>query len=96
MLLLFSCPVVSDSLRPHGLPYDRPLCPSPSPEVLPKFMSIASSHLNPLTPSSTSAFNLSQNQGLFQQVSFLHQMTKILEFQLRHHSFQQVFRVDFP
>ena len=44
MLLLFSCPVVSDSLRPHGLPYDRPLCPSPSPEVLPKFMSIASSH----------------------------------------------------
>ena len=42
MLLLFSCPVVSDSLRPHGLPYDRPLCPSPSPEVLPKFMSIES------------------------------------------------------
>ena len=33
MPLLFRCPVVSDSFRPHGLPYARPLCPSPSPEV---------------------------------------------------------------
>ena len=33
----FSCLVVSDSLRPHGLQYARPPCPSPTPEV----------HLNP-------------------------------------------------
>ena len=28
-------PVMSDSLRPHGLQHTRPLCPSPSPEVCP-------------------------------------------------------------
>ena len=32
---LFSHPVVSDSLRPHGLQHARPPCPSPSPEVCP-------------------------------------------------------------
>ena len=32
-LLLFSCSVVSDSLRPHGLQHARPPCPSPSPRV---------------------------------------------------------------
>ena len=31
----FSHSVVSDSLRPHGLHHDRPLCPSPTPEVYP-------------------------------------------------------------
>ena len=35
---------------------------------------------HPLTPSSPSALNLSQHQGLFQRVICLHQMTKILEF----------------
>ena len=35
MLLLFSCPVMSDSLRPHGLQPARPFCPSPLPEVCP-------------------------------------------------------------
>ena len=35
ILLLFSCPVVSDSLGSHGLQHTRPLCPSPSPEVCP-------------------------------------------------------------
>ena len=33
LLLLFSCPIVSDSLRPHGLQHARSHCPSPSPEV---------------------------------------------------------------
>ena len=33
--LLFSCPVVSDSLRPHGVQHTRPPCPSPSPKVCP-------------------------------------------------------------
>ena len=27
----FSCSVMSDSLRPHGLQHARPLCPSPTP-----------------------------------------------------------------
>ena len=29
----FSCSVVSDSLRPHGLQHARPPCPSPTPRV---------------------------------------------------------------
>ena len=49
---------------------------------------------HPLMPSS-SALNLSQHQGLFQWVGCLHQVTKILELQLQHQSFQWVFRVDF-
>ena len=38
--LLFSCPVMSDSLRPHGLQDARPLWPSPSLKVCPKFASV--------------------------------------------------------
>ena len=33
--LMFSHPVVSESLRPHGLQHTRPPCLSPSPEVCP-------------------------------------------------------------
>ena len=29
----FSCSVVSDSLRPHGMQHARPACPSPTPGV---------------------------------------------------------------
>ena len=32
-MLLFSRPVVSDSLRPHRLQHDEPPCPSPTPRV---------------------------------------------------------------
>ena len=31
----FSCSVVSDSMRPHGLQHTRPPCPSPTPGVYP-------------------------------------------------------------
>ena len=41
---------------------------------------IQPSHL--LSPLSPSALNLSQHQGLFQWVSILHQLAKVLEFQL--------------
>ena len=34
-LLLFSRPVMPNSLRPHGLQHSRPPCPSPSPRVCP-------------------------------------------------------------
>ena len=50
---------------------------------------------HPLTPSS-SALNLSQHQGFFQWVVRLHQITKILELQLQHQSFQWIFTVDLP
>ena len=54
LLLLFSCPVVCYSLQPHGLQHARPLCPLPTPEVCPKFMSIAS--VMPSAISSSDAF----------------------------------------
>ena len=50
---------------------------------------------HPLSSPSPPAFNLSQHQGLFQWVSSLHQVAKVLEFQLQHQSFQLIcFRRD--
>ena len=49
----------------------------------------------PLSSPSPPAFNLSQHQGLFRWVSYSHQVTKVLEFQLQHQSFQWIFRTDF-
>ena len=43
---------------------------------------------HPLSPPSPPAFNISQHQGLFQGVSSLHHVTKVLEFQLQYQSFQ--------
>ena len=43
---------------------------------------------HPLSSPSPLTFNLSQHQGLFQGVSSLRQVAKILEFQLQHQSFQ--------
>ena len=48
----------------------------------------------PLSSPSLPAFNLSQHQGLFWWVSSLHQVAKVLEFQLHHQSFQWIFRID--
>ena len=50
---------------------------------------------HPLSPPSPPAFSLSQHQGLFRWVSSLHQLVKVLEFQLQHLLFQWKFRVDF-
>jgi len=50
---------------------------------------------HPMSPSSPPALGLSQHQGLFQWVSSLHQVARVLEFQLLHQSFQWIFRVDF-
>ena len=76
---------MSDSLRSHESQHARPPCPSPTPGVHPN--SCASSRwCHPAISSSvvpfSSAFNLSQHQGLFKWVSSLHQVAKILEFQL--------------
>ena len=84
-MLLFSRSVVSDSLQPHGLQQARPPCPSPAPGVYSNPCpsscdAIQPSH--PLSSPSPPAFNLSQHQGLFQWVSSLHQVAKVLEFQL--------------
>ena len=54
---------------------------------------IQSSHS--LSSPSPPTFNLSQHQGLFQRVSTLHQVAKVLELQVQHQSFQWIFRTDF-
>ena len=48
---------------------------------------------HPLSSLSPLSFNLSQHQGVFQWVSSLHQVAKGLE--LKHQSFQWIFRTDF-
>ena len=50
---------------------------------------------HPLSSPFTPACNFSQHQGLFKWVSSLHQVTKVLGFQLQHQSFQWIFRTDF-
>ena len=93
----FSLSVVSDSSRPHGLQHARLSCPSQTPWVCSNSCPLSwchptvSSSVNPSLP----AFNLAQHQGLFQWVSSLYQVAKVLELQLQHQSFQWIFRIDF-
>ena len=92
----FSHSVVSHSLWPHGLQNARPPCPSPTPGVYSNSCPLSwwcPSHLllSPFPPT----FNLSQHQGLFKWVSSLHQVAKVLKFQLQHQSFQWILRTDF-
>ena len=49
----------------------------------------------PLSSLSSPAFYFSQHQGLLQGVSSLHQVARVLEFQLQYQSFQWIFRTDF-
>ena len=56
---------------------------------------MSSNHLILCCPLLSSAFNLSQHQGLFKWVSSSHQVAKVLEFQLQHQSFQWIFKIDF-
>ena len=50
---------------------------------------------HPLTPPSSPVLNLSQHQELFQWVVSSYQVVKLLELQLKHQSFQWIFRTDF-
>ena len=49
---------------------------------------------HPLSSPSPPAPNPSQHQSLFQRVNSSHEVTKVLEFQLQHHSFQRNPRTD--
>ena len=79
-----SCPTLCDPMN----------CSTPSLPVPHHLLKFAQVHVHricdviqpshPLMPSSPSALNLSQNQGLLQWVSYLYQMTKILELQFQH------------
>ena len=50
---------------------------------------------HPLSSPSPPAPNPSQHQGFFQWVNSLHEVAKVLEFQLQHQSFQWISRTDF-
>ena len=92
--VLFSCSVVSDSLWPQGLQWPQVLgvedCSVPGLPVHHQLPELTQTHVlwigdaiqpsHPLSSPSPPAFNLSQHQGLFQWVSSLHQVAKVLEF----------------
>ena len=90
-----SCPTLCD-------PMD---CSTPGFPVHQQLPELAQTHVHwvgdaiqpshPLLSPSPPAFNLSQHWSLFQWVSSLHQVTKVLECQLQHQSFQWIFRTDF-
>ena len=97
-LLLFSHSVLSDSLRPHRLQHSRFPCPSPSPGVCSHSCPL-SRWCHPTISSSALPFSSCLQsfpaQVLFQWVASLPQVAKLLELELRHQSFQWIFRVDF-
>ena len=78
-------------------------CSTPGFPVLHYLSEFAQTHVHwvsdaiqpshPLSPPSPPALSPSQHQGLFQWVSSLHQVVKVLE--LQHQSFQWIFRVYF-
>ena len=83
--------VMSNSLRSHGLQHARLLCPSPTPGAYSNSCPsrqwchpTISSSVIPFSFSfkDWSSFNLSQHQTIFQWVGSLHQVHKVLEFQL--------------
>ena len=93
----FSCSVVSDcdpmDCSTPGFPVHHQLPEFTQTHVYWVGDGIQPSH--PLSSPSLPTFNLSQHQGLFQWVSSLHQVAKVLEFQLQYQSFQWIFRTDF-
>ena len=94
----FSRSVMSNFLWPCGLQHARTPCPSPTPKFTQTHVhwvgdAIQPSH--PLLAPSSPAFNLSQNQGIFQWVSSSHQVAKVFELQLQHQPFQWIFRTNF-
>ena len=80
-------------------------CSTPGLPVHHQYLKFTQTHIHrvsdaiqpshPLLSPSPPAPNSSQLQSLFQWVNSLHQVAKVLEFQLQHQSFQWIFRTDF-
>ena len=89
-----SCPTLCDPIDSSmpGLPVHHQLLEFTQTHVHWAGDAIQPSH--PLSSPSSPAFNLSQHQALFKWVSTLHQVAKVLEFQLQHQSFQWTPRSD--
>ena len=75
-----------------GLPIHQQLLEFTQTHVHQVSDAIQPSH--PVSSPSPPASNPSQHQGLFKWVSSLHQVAKVLEFQLQHQSFQCTPRTD--
>ena len=84
-----SCPTFCDPMNRStpGLPVHHQLLESTQTPVHWVGDAIQPSYL--LSSPSPPALNLSQHQSLFKWVSSLHQMAKVLEFQLQRQSFQR-------
>ena len=89
-----SCPTLCDPMcSTPGLPVHHQLPEFTQTHVHRVGDATQSSHH--LSSPSPPALNLSQHQGLFKWVRSLHQVAKVLEFQLQHQSSQWIFRTDF-
>ena len=89
-----SCPTLCDPVNRStpGLPVHHQLPEFTQTHVHRVSDAIQPSH--PLSSPSPPAPNPSQHQSLLQRVSSLHEVAKVLEFQLQHHSFQRNPRAD--
>ena len=89
-----SCPTLWDPMNRSmpGLPVHHHLPKFTQTHVHPVSDAIQPSHSlsSPFPP----ATNPSQHQDLFQWVNSSHEVAKVLEFQLQHHSFQRTPRAD--
>ena len=88
------CPTLYDPMNRStpGLPVHHQLSESTQTHVHRVGDAIQPSR--PLLSLSPPALNLSQHHGLFKLVRSLHQVAKVLEFQLQHQSFQWTPRTD--
>ena len=95
----FSCSVMSDSLQPHGLQHTRFPCPSPTPGACSNSCAL-SRWCHPIISSSIVPFSSCLQScpalGSFPMSQFFNQVTKVLEFQLQHQSFQWIIQDWFP
>ena len=84
-----SCPTLCDPMNRStpGLPVHHQLPEFTQIHIHRVGDSIQPSH--PLSSTSPPAPSLSQHQSLFQWVNSSHEVAKVLEFQLQHHSFQR-------
>ena len=83
-----SCPTLCNPMN-HGmpgLPVHHQLLEFTQTHVPQVGDAIQPSH--PLSSPSPPAFNPSEHQGLFQLINSLHEVVKVLEFQLQYQSFQ--------
>ena len=89
-----SCPTLCDPMNRStpGLPVQHQLPEFTQTHVHQVSDAIQPSH--PLSSLSPPAPNPSQHQSLFQWVNSSHEVAKVLEFQLYHHSFQRTPRAD--